>query len=285
MGLTEMERKALDKRRGQVDEARQGSEPQTGELVDFAAEGGMPVPPPPEYEPEVSPVPEKPRADSVVMNGQISAKDLADFGRAAAGAPPALEPEPEEEVTPKPKEAEMSTMPPPTCPKCGWERGKALKVEPTEADRREFVRSALGERRFRKKYPFFDGQVLVTLRSALRGETQALSEVLTKDIDEQRLLSPQEWHTRRRELMLSIILESVDVAGKLQEFPEIGGCKLEEEQARRSLEASMAARAGWPESIVGMVIYAQMEFEDLHQTLVARTYDADFWRGLTDSKA
>lgn len=282
MGLTELERKELERRRGQVEDLRQGSE--TEESVDFAAESGMPVPPPPDEQPEISPVPEK-QADTVVMNGQISAQDLADFGRAAAGAPPAPEPETEEEVTPKPKTESLSTMPPPACPKCGWEQDKPVKSAPSEDDRREFVRSTLGERRFRKEYPFFDGQVRIRFRSALRGETQALSEVLTKDIDEQRLLSPQEWHTRRRELMLSIILESIDVAGKLQEFPEIGGCKIDEEQARRSLEASMAARAHWPESIVGMVIYSQTEFEDLHQTLVARTYDADFWHGLTDSKA
>lgn len=283
MGLTDMEKKALEKRRGQVEELRQDEE-----VVDFAAEGGMPVPPPPdETETEISPTPEKPKPAQVSMNGQLSAKDMEDFGRAAAGPAPAPEPEveAEPEVTPKAVEEDMTTMPPPACPKCGWERGKAVLAEPTEEDKREFVRSTLGGRRFRKEYSFFDGQVRIMFRSALRGETQALSEVLTKDIDDRKLLSPQEWHARRRELMLSIILESVTVAGKLQDFPEIGGCALEEEQARRSLEASMASRAGWPESIVGMVLYSQTQFEDLHQTLVARTYDADFWYGLTDSKA
>ena len=278
--MTELEKKMLQERKNNALGTGEEVGADTNEFVDFAANAPqMPVPaaPIPELVEEIPP-PTSVGNTEVRMNGELSSADLAQFGAAAGPAEPEPEPEPEKEEV----DEDITGLELHQCPKCGWNLDNSPEPEVTDEDKNEFIRSILGERRFCKEYEFFDGRVKVNLRSPLRGETAGILVILQEDVAEHTIQTPEEWQLRNRELSLSTALVSVKVEDKLHTFEEIA-VGLNSEKLRAALQEAAGRRAAWPESITSMVIYAQAQFESTHTTLLARTYDSDFWVGLTDS--
>lgn len=297
--LTAMEQRALDA-------ARQGNTVDVGSkgtggapVVDFTEipggepEAAMPVPlapteesPPTSEETQPAERPPQP----VVANGEISDEDMKSFARAAVGPPkpepeakPAAEPEPKEET----REVSDSGMGLEKCPKCGWQLELDTVPEPEDDDKQEFVRSVLGPRRFRKRYTYFDGKVQIAFRSALTADEEGITRLLNKEIEADKLHTREELRLRWEKLRLSYVLESVEIDGTPVKFEEIkqadviDDCDEEFEQVLKHIKT----RGKWPTSIQTMITYTLDVFDGLYTTLIARTYDPDFWKGLTDSKA
>jgi len=217
------------------------------------------------------------------MNDGLSAEDISKFGDLAAGPEKVDEPEePEEEVGPDLEEVSGFASVHTACQKCGWPADKTVAAVPTDSDKQEFIRSVLGSRRYKKTYGYFDDEVRIGMRSLLKAERELILSILTDMVDDGTISSPEDWRVRYTEAELTAVVEFVSVGGSRKDFEEM---PLDKDKFKAMSKDKLEVMGEWPESIYGMVLNSQQQFNSSHSTMVARTYDPDFWKGLTDSKS
>lgn len=272
--LTEMEKRALEKARSIKEEE--------SENVDFAAEGNSAIE-----------IPTDGGGNLVKQNitkGALSDEDVAQFARMAAPVStevevPVQEAKEEPEVTEeKVKEAEENDTPD-RCPRCGCEVDATGIPEVTDEDKKEYIKSLLGERRFYKTYEFIGGEVKITLRSTMIEEEADIVKLITKEINDKIISTPEEWSLSRDSIRLAYIVAKVEVSSTEVELPEVArpdGITVDE--LYKAVQDKIAVRNKWPTALAGMFSFAMTSFDELYTTLTARTYDADFWTGLAGSK-
>ena len=180
------------------------------------------------------------------------------------------------------------------CPVCGWDRSKSLKEQPTDEDKKEYVRSVLGERPFERDFQIFGGEVVLRFReltavesSILRMEMEkrvALGRYRTKDAIAVAFIQLRAMTTlakisrpKGKTTDFNVVRNLVDAlaARGTVTVSDIGKTELE------VLEEKLFTSK--PESLVRACAICLQKFEDILTVLGSRATDADFYSGLTDS--
>jgi len=189
------------------------------------------------------------------------------IAHAEANAPLPKPEQPQEQEEPEqPQEQEE----PKACARCGHTPDTS---KPNEDDVREYTRAILGGRAFSKAYEIMGGQIILKMTALTSDEGDKLN---THILGLRDVTDPVEFSqvlSKYRALFYLRTLQLGDGEAKNFDVPM-------QPSNRKELEAAFAKRfTGLPEAVVGMVARCVGLFRTLEQSLLAQSFDENFWTG------
>lgn len=173
--------------------------------------------------------------------------------------------------TEKPQDTEGARDPMEECPRCGWLR-EGTPTAPEE-DSKEYLRSILAGRPFKKEYRLHDGDIILKFTTMTMEEGEFVNKVmLHNDYDTE--------------------LELRDIAGKVKllhylEGMQLGGKEVvfEKENLSDFATPTIAAEylkrfAGYDETLMRTIHRTCGVFQNLLNLLVGDGFDENFWKGV-----
>lgn len=174
------------------------------------------------------------------------------------------------------------------CPKCFHDRRVEFKAEPTKEDTRNFVVAILSGQRFFSQASLFGGELIVTFRSLLTREAEAVLQQLRYDMLDGKLASEAHYMARMGDYRLALgIAKVADKNGApIVEIPNETqfGDVVEQEKTHRTVALQMYE---WfidnlAKNETARRIYGQQhrQFQRMHEALEVRAADPNFWNGI-----
>jgi len=264
--LTEMERQAMAEARNKKEEASETT-------FDFAEEGTTEV----AIEQEDNPT----DVGGDLVGSGLNSADIEAFSKLAGPSAEVKVEEVEEEVEGIEKEAEAieeDTI----CNRCGYNLSISNDLSnPTESDKEEFIRSILGSRPFEWKTYCLNDKMSIRFQSITTEEEKRVNELLSKRIEDKKITTMLEWENEREEFRLTLMLKEITLGNDVKSFDKLD---ISTEDFGVSILKRVNEIDKYPEAISGVVNLSFRKFNDLYTKLTARSFDADFWKGLQDSK-
>ena len=167
------------------------------------------------------------------------------------------------------------------CPRCLWDTSLSI-VEPTEEDKKEYLRCVLGNRSFEKTYLAFGGAVAITLQERNR-ELAELREHQQK-LNTLKIISETDARMAG--------LEVLDNATKTRVATLVRKIKLADNERAISHWTNLTEEPDGPsiveqlnnevfrdisESMTAVLVQVTKEFESLVDTITQRAMNSDFW--------
>ena len=171
------------------------------------------------------------------------------------------------------------------CPRCGWDVVRRDKDTVTEEDKKRFVRSVLGNKRYTKDFEFLGGAMKVIFRSVKPNEMDVILKQLRADTAAGKVVGEAEYLVYYSRYMLSCSLQSISTEEEGQSFVSVddilstdaGAAYKEDENATilPALYADLAKK--WQEGLHAILMVALRQFEKEYDVLIHRAYMPDFW--------
>jgi len=89
----------------------------------------------------------------------------------------------------------------------------AVEAEPTEDDRRRFLRSTLGNQPYKKTYDLFDGEIKMEMTDLSPAEEEQLFATLNKLVAEEQITTQADWETAHDKLRMAFHMEKIVFPG------------------------------------------------------------------------
>lgn len=275
--FTDMEREAMERQRNGEQVAADvqkvpGSPTPVVSLKEFGGQPAAgpaplePAPPNPELPPSIQPAPVSSRAQD---DAQIEDMKRAVFGDEQPADP-----------APDPVDKGGDILGPKICPRCGWDQDVDAAVQPTEADKVEFLESVLGERRFTKRIELLGGKMKATFRNVLIEEEDEITDFINSRIDSGKIRNEQDWQLWYTRCRLVVMLDKIDFGDKEKEFDPLSAFSPEESKPRLQVMLDTVPKK-WPLAIHALLVQAMQEFDQVYGTLMSKAYDENFWSGQT----
>jgi hypothetical protein len=175
-----------------------------------------------------------------------------------------------------------------TCPKCFHDRRIEFKAEPTKTETHNFVVAILSGQRFFSQASLFGGELIVTFRSLLSREAEAVLQQLRYDTLDGKLTSEAHYMARMGDYRLAMgIAKVADRNGAvIVEIPnetDFG----EAEEAEKTHKTIALQMHEWfidnlAKNETARRIYGQQhrQFQRVHEALEVRAADPNFWNGI-----
>lgn len=178
------------------------------------------------------------------------------------------------------------------CPKCGFKLDSPVFTEPTEKDKRDFLRSILSKSRFTKTFGILGGSIRVTFRSPEVTESDDVSVQLRRELAEAGNFDPRFLYIRALRLNMAVCLQDIsfvdgDKVIDHKKYPTADATSYPEKTEKGKTPTTICTRAhdsifaiGGPLGSYALynALYAEYrKFDHLHEVLVSRSDDPDFW--------
>lgn len=170
------------------------------------------------------------------------------------------------------------------CPRCGHKRGVPILAEPTEADKQEFIRSILGNRRFFKSISLLSGKITFTFRDLTVAEADSVEATALRLARDGKLRTLEQQNTYRSRGLLVCMLERISSSHGVKDLPEIASYAEKARESNRSdlEEAVETVVTGMNTSLLALAGQAVTQFRHVVETLRLRSGDPDFYAGIRE---
>jgi hypothetical protein len=266
-GLTPMEREAIERRRnGETVGAVEEKTPQGAPIVSLQ---NTVVEPPKEA------TPTEDGAQQPANVGDMASLSMADLQR-MGGADLDSEPEEEPAAETEPEVDEPIAEGAPThCQYCGWDLNESVDVEPTEADKEEFIKSVLGERRFERVVEFLGGKVKIQYHTPTVAEEDAMLQQMRTEEAIGNLTNNEQWWNCLRRFRALCMLRRIELDGKIaHEYDYIsmdGDAPIKEAEEERFKRI--------PSHLLSFIVQGMSHVDGIYGQLITRAQNPDFWTG------
>jgi hypothetical protein len=163
-----------------------------------------------------------------------------------------------------------------TCPRCGWREDISIQ-DVLDEDKKEFLRSVLGNRPFTKEYKLFDGKLFVSF-SSLNGKR---SDAINRILDEALQLygeNPDKLFDIGLRVRTLFLLDHIKAETGFAYIPD-----KETTVLPSNLDEALAAFGKMTEDmhepLIQAAVHSCLLFNALHRTLVKEGLDRNFWKG------
>jgi hypothetical protein len=156
------------------------------------------------------------------------------------------------------------------CPRCGWQ--EVDKPKPNPDDVKEFFRSVMGDRPYRKTYPLAGGQLVLTFSTMTAEETDVVNHFIVaaqvaSDIELAEIGIKTKMVYTLKEVRSGDAVKKFEAPNFTRETP------LED-----LLKEYRTRLAGIDDTKLRMYCRTMMLFNDLVQLLIGEAFDENFWK-------
>ncbi len=177
------------------------------------------------------------------------------------------------------------------CPRCGWDQNRPLDIEPTEDDKREFLRKVLfsidESARFVKTYERYGGMVQITFRTQTVSEHMAADQAARRVLRDKGVVGVTVHNSTAYFMAMSLQelkLVEEDKVIEHRTYPEVTEQayprKGEDDYRPLAERATESLFRGMATSRYNLIYEAFMEFTGLVQSMEVRSKDPDFFNGI-----
>jgi hypothetical protein len=157
------------------------------------------------------------------------------------------------------------------CPRCRWDT-REVPVPVGEEDKKEYIRSILGDSCFSKEYSIFGGEFKIKFTDLISTEADNLVRVLTNITDDPLFLA--------KAIKIKIIFGLVSFSrGTTDTIPDRDRLLDENLDVADYLKIYNELVGELPETLCGMMAKLYNDFTNLIISLAESAFDENFWKG------
>lgn len=169
------------------------------------------------------------------------------------------------------------------CPRCMWDTSLPV-VEPTEEDKKDYLRCVLGGKPYSKTYEVFGGAVFLTFQerdnklAQMREHQQKVDAIkVLAEVDEK--MAGLEMLDKATKTRVATTLKRVRMGDEEKTIPDWKDLE-EEDGVSVVQQLVLATFDGVSESLTNVFVNLARDFEALVDTLTQRAAESDFWTGV-----
>ena len=156
------------------------------------------------------------------------------------------------------------------CPRCNWDT-RQVAIPVSEDDKKEYMRSILGEGCFSKEYPLYGGRFKAKFTDLMTEESDAMVEVLNQIVEDPLFLP--------KAIKIKLLFSTMHYVKGDKKIDNDREALMEPKIKVEKILKLYNEFFKLPETQCGMIAKEYQDFTTLIITLAESGFDENFWKG------